>query len=280
MSSLRRISVILLLGLCLCSCLRIDEEIKIKNDGSALLTLHYSVPQKYSQLLNNMEVVLRNNSQQTKRLPQARYFDRRSCEKYIKRFRGVTLLSYRSYLFEERQHAFIKISFKDFAAAVKKGFFPSRTFKLNKKTGQAEYRIPLSLPEKMSPKLKTLLKESSVSLKVSIEGEYISSNAQAKHNTLKSTQWIFDKEQDRTLAKAPKELWFKFSAPQPKPKVIEEIKETEPIIEAEEKETPKKDVHFIDLTETSSKTVKETIAVKEKETPNQDTLFDDDEDDF
>ena len=202
-----------LLSCTLSSCLKMDEELTLRKDGSAQMILSYSIPLEHETLLSNMETVLRRHEKQKtskKRLPVSRIFDRQAVLKHFHSFKGVKVESFRSYSFEGQRHAYIKLSFTDFSKALKKGALQHRSY--TKKDGIMEYRVKLNIlkPEKKElASLKRLLKGTEINIKVQTQGLIKESNALPKNTKGNAVSWIYNDQQETHILNAPKELFIK-----------------------------------------------------------------------
>ena len=116
----------LLLSICLLlsGCVHLDEYIQINRDGSAKITLTYSIDQKGLPLLKDCEAVLQELNANKAKIDLPRFFDEKRLKAHFAEFKGVDAISVRVTRDEGRVETYVNLLIEDFRAALRQGLLP------------------------------------------------------------------------------------------------------------------------------------------------------------
>lgn len=188
-----------LIGLFLCSfffsaCVQLDELIEINKNGSAKISITYSIPANNIKLLKDSDMVLAelNHEKHDAEAPP-RLFDEDKLNAHFKKIEGVEILSLRVNQKEGRLVTSINLQVHDFRKALRKGLLPYTSLQKERDGYLFSAVYPFNLSKsKENKSLTAALEQMRVSFKVKTPSQIIETTGKKGDGNL--VTWSFSPE--------------------------------------------------------------------------------------
>ncbi len=187
------------IGLFLCtllfsSCVQLDELIEINKNGSARISITYSIPADSIQLLKDSDMVLAelNNEKYDAEAPP-RLFDENKLNAHFKKIEGVEINSLRVNQKDGRLVTSINLQVNNFRKALRKGLLPYTSLQKERDGYLFSAVYPFNLSKvKENKSLTSALEQMSISFKVKTPTPIIETTGKKGDGNL--VTWSFSPE--------------------------------------------------------------------------------------